>query len=161
MLLMHTFDLQNALDKFLASQASYPCCLLVHFHIAVLEQAQMSILQHRQWPVVSCATVLSDALLHVPQARRPSETPSLLRHAVEHHQRGPVLLAQIDLLFEPSLSLDPLRLVRDISRITPLVVLWPGSYRDGVLAYATADPLHQHYRTWTQTGLCAQCIVAL
>ena len=59
---------------------------------------------------------------------------------------GPVLCTNIDLLFEPTLKLDPLRLMRDVSRVTRLVVAWPGSYVDNVLAYAVPD--HSHYRTW-------------
>lgn len=59
---------------------------------------------------------------------------------------GPILCTNVDLLFEPTLKLDPLRLMRDASRVTRLVVTWPGSYGDGVLAYAVPD--HGHYRTW-------------
>jgi hypothetical protein len=61
---------------------------------------------------------------------------------------GPVLCTEIDLLFEPSLELDPLPLLVDISRATRLVIAWPGSYVGGVLAYAA--PEHAHYRTWRQ-----------
>ena len=59
---------------------------------------------------------------------------------------GPVLCTNIDWLFEPTLKLDPLRLMRDVSRGTRLVVTWPGSYVDDVLAYAVPD--HSYYRTW-------------
>jgi hypothetical protein len=59
---------------------------------------------------------------------------------------GPVLCTDIDLLFEPSLSLNPLRLFKDAGRITRLIVAWPGTYRDDVLSYAVPD--HAHYRTW-------------
>jgi hypothetical protein len=50
------------------------------------------------------------------------------------------------LLFDPTLKLDPLRLMRDVGRVTRLVITWPGSYVDSVLAYAV--PGHSHYRTW-------------
>jgi hypothetical protein len=59
---------------------------------------------------------------------------------------GPVLCTDIDLLFEPRLSLNPLRLFKDAGRITRLIVAWPGIYRDDVLSYAVPD--HAHYRTW-------------
>ena len=153
--------LQSAIDQFLAAQAFYPCCLLIHPDISVLEHAKTRVVTQRAWPVVSCATVLSEALLDVSAAQRSRAVPSVLRNAVQQQRSGPVLLAEIDVLFEPSLSLDPLRLLRDISRTTPLVVLWPGSHINGVLAYATADPPHAHYRAWTETGLCAHCIVVL
>jgi len=50
------------------------------------------------------------------------------------------------LLFDPALELDTLRLLCDVSRVARMVVTWPGSYRDDVLAYAVPD--HSHYRTW-------------
>jgi len=59
---------------------------------------------------------------------------------------GPVLCTEIDLLFEPTLELDPLRLLCDVGRVARLVVTWPGSYHHDVLAYAVPD--HRHYRTW-------------
>jgi hypothetical protein len=59
---------------------------------------------------------------------------------------GPVLCTETDLLFEPTLKLNPLSLLRDASRVTRLVVSWPGIYQSDVLAYAA--PEHSHYRTW-------------
>ena len=44
------------------------------------------------------------------------------------------------------LKLNPLGLLRHASRVTQLVVTWPGSYLGDVLAYAVPD--HSYYRTW-------------
>lgn len=60
---------------------------------------------------------------------------------------NPVLCSGIDLLFEPRLKLDPLKLFQKVSQYTPLVVCWPGSYDKGKLAYAV--PYHHHYREWS------------
>jgi len=67
----------------------------------------------------------------------------------------------IDILFEPTLALDPLHLLRETSRLRPLIVLWPGAFVKGVLAYASADPAHAHYRTWGRPELCPDCIIPL
>ncbi|MCP4537842.1 MAG: BREX-3 system P-loop-containing protein BrxF [Chloroflexi bacterium] len=64
---------------------------------------------------------------------------------------GPVLCTETDLLFEPTLKLDPLRLMRDASKVIRLVVAWSGSYTEDVLAYAV--PKHGHYRTWRNPGV--------
>jgi len=58
---------------------------------------------------------------------------------------------EIDVLFEPTLKLDPLGLLRQFSRVTKLIVTWPGTYINDVLAYAV--PEHSHYRTWRQPGI--------
>ncbi len=59
---------------------------------------------------------------------------------------GPIVCHDIDLLFHPSLKIDPLALFRKVGRFTKLIVLWPGEYKDGVLSYA--QPEHHHYRFW-------------
>jgi len=72
---------------------------------------------------------------------------------------GPLLVTQIDLLFEPSLRLDPLTLLRGLSRQRPLLVAWPGSFQNGVLAYAV--PEHSHYRIWPRPDLREDCVQIL
>ncbi len=59
---------------------------------------------------------------------------------------GPVVCHDVDLLFHPSLKIDPLALLRKASQFTQLIVLWPGVHKDGVLSYAR--PEHHHYRYW-------------
>jgi len=61
-------------------------------------------------------------------------------------QNGPVLCTCPDLLFDPSLEIDPLALFRQAARIIQLIVMWPGDYASNNLSYAI--PEHHHYRTW-------------
>jgi hypothetical protein len=49
-----------------------------------------------------------------------------------------------------------LKLLRDASRATRIVVTWPGSYADNILAYAV--PEHSHYRTWRRPGVAITCL---
>jgi hypothetical protein len=59
---------------------------------------------------------------------------------------GVVLLDHIELLFDASLALDPLRLIEEISRNWTLVVAWPGHVEGGWLLYARPD--HPEYRRY-------------
>ena len=59
---------------------------------------------------------------------------------------GPIVCHDVDLLFHPSLKINPLALLRRVSQFTKLIVLWPGAYKDGVLSYAR--PEHHHYLYW-------------
>ena len=153
--------LQLALDRFLSSRPFYPCCLLVHADVLRLQRAGETLVAQYGWPVLSLGTVLSEALHPLVPERRPGQVQRVVMGAVQGRAPGPVLVTDIDILFEPSLSLDPLRLLRETSRLAPLVVTWPGSFVQGVLAYATADPPHAHYRAWRRPELCEACIVTL
>ena len=57
-----------------------------------------------------------------------------------------MLLDNIELLFDASLALDPLRLLEEISRNWTLVVAWPGHVEGGWLIYAR--PGHPEYRRY-------------
>jgi hypothetical protein len=153
--------LQLALDRFLAARPYHPCCLLVHPDVRRLQLNGEQIAASYRWPVLSLGTALSAALLPIAANQRSREAHAALVAAVQQHALGPVLCADIDLLFEPSLALDPLRLLRDSSRHATLMVLWPGSYTGSVLSYASAEPPHAHYRAWTRTDLSAESIIPL
>ncbi len=130
---------------------SHTCLLLVHPEIRKMEDAADELLLMHAWARLSLGQELSPVLLSKTPQRRSREARRWMKARVGEMSPGPVLCSEIDLLFEPMLELDPLGLLRDIGRVARLVVTWPGSYRDGVLAYAV--PGHSHYRTWRKPGV--------
>jgi hypothetical protein len=66
-------------------------------------------------------------------------------HGAERRD-APVLLHNIEILFEATLALDPLRLIKEISRHRTLVVVWPGDIIGGCLTYAR--PSHPEHRSY-------------
>jgi len=136
--------MRKAIAEFL--RTSYTCLLLVSPEIRRLEHAADELLPVYPWPRLSLGRELSSVLLSVIPQRRPREARRWMRPRSDELSPGPVLCTEIDLLFEPALELDPLRLFCDVGRVTRLVVTWPGSYLHDVLAYAVPD--HTHYRTW-------------
>jgi hypothetical protein len=146
--------------KLFLTTAPFPACLLlVHPDICRLRRTEETVRERYDWPALSVGQVLGEGLLSVAPRHRPRTAPRILAQAISEHQPGPVLCIDIDLLFEPALQLDPLRLITDASRLTALVITWPGTFQDGVLAYAV--PEHSHYRAWRQPSLCDGCIVSM
>ncbi len=143
----------------LAGQLVYPCVLLTHTDVGRLRAADDFLALRFGWPELSIGQQVSAALLGVAPRRWPRMVGQAMSHAISSLAPGPILCGDIDLLFEPALELDPLRVLREASRLAPLVVLWPGEYQARVLSYAV--PEHTHYRTWRQTELCEGCIIGL
>lgn len=156
---MHDLDLLLATGEFLATHPYYPCCLLVHPDIGVLEKAGYLLEQRYHLKSVAAGAELSQALVSIPSTERPSAANTILQDVVRQQLPGPILFSNIDMLFEPILTLDPLSLFRSMSRLVTLFVLWPGTFADASLAYGT--PAHAHYRVWTRPDLCPQCVIAL
>ncbi len=139
-------NMHNAITAFLTTSAYHPCLLLVHPEVRRLEDAANELVSAYEWPRLSVGRELSTVLLSDPPIRRSRTARRWMETRLDQMAPGPVLCTEIDLLFEPMLKLNPLGLLCHASRVTRLVVTWPGSYLDDVLAYAV--PGHSHYRTW-------------
>jgi hypothetical protein len=123
-----------------------PLVLIVHPDIHTLDEEKKGLQTKFAWQVVSIGKILSRDMLS-GQVSGAATVQAWLIDQVRGATSSPILLSDIDLLFEPSFKLDPLILFQRASRFTRLVVLWPGKYSiDRVLSYAV--PEHQHYRTW-------------
>jgi hypothetical protein len=152
-------NVHKAIAAFLTGSTYYPCLLLAHPDVRRLADAADELASTYGWPRLCIGRELSAALLPEPPARRPGAARRWVEIRLRELApagRSPVLCTEIDLLFEPTLRLDPLRLLREASRATLLVVAWPGSYADDVLAYAV--PEHGHYHTWRQPGVTIVCL---
>ena len=124
----------------------YRCVLLVSPEIVRLERCVRRVVDDTSWPVLSVGNSLSVKLLSSAPRQRSSQAQRILRELLAEAGPGPLICSDIDLLFEPSLALNPLVLFREASRTTGLVVAWPGSHSHDTLRYAVAD--HAHYQVW-------------
>ena len=143
---MPTCQLEGVITQFLSSHDVNPCLLLVSPSIEYLTAVTRELERQYAWPRISLGKSLSATLLNVLPPLRSRQAERWLQDRLRDHASGPVLCTEIDLLFEPTLNLDPLMLFRRGGRVTPLVITWPGTYKDNVLAYAV--PEHSHFRTW-------------
>ena len=152
-------EVQRPIAQFLATPPYHACLVVVHLEVERLQTAVAAIQGHYRWPTLAISQVLSQEVQAVAPRRRPSLAARALSRAIHAHAPGPLLCTDVTLLFEPVLHLDPLRLFLDAGRQTQLVVAWPGSSGNGVLAYATSA--HAHYRTWPLAELCDYCVIIL
>ena len=147
--------MRDTITAFL-STSPHTCLLLVHPEVRRLEDEAQELVAAYGWPCLAVGRELSARLLSEPQVQRSRTAHQWLRDRLSQMAPGPVLCTEIDLLFDPTLRLAPLKLLRDISRYTQLVVAWPGSCANGVLVYAV--PEHAHYRTWRQPDVSIICL---
>jgi hypothetical protein len=103
------------------------------------------------YPLYLLGPDLSRRLLEVPPEHRAREVPVALREHIAAFRSDVLLVDRIELLFAPILRQDPLRLLRQMSRICSLVVAWPGSYQGDLLTYASPD--HPEFRSYSHPGI--------
>jgi len=138
--------MRDPISEFLHSPRT--CLLLVSPNIQKLADKIDELLVLYDYPCLSIGRALSEALLFTLPKHRPHTANQWIRRQVSEMTPGPILITRMTLLFHPSLELDPLRLMRDVSRRTRMIVAWPGNCADNVLSYAVPD--HAHYRTWRE-----------
>jgi len=91
--------------------------------------------------------LLTKKLMDVPSSRRPFESEKCINEIFEEDKNQVLLVDNIEVLFDPTLSLDPLRLLLRLSRWKILVVAWPGSCKEDEVSYA--EPGYKEHRTYS------------
>ena len=97
--------------------------------------------------VLSVGSELGHRLSAVPQKQRHLQTTTLLRELADQHATDDLLLLDnLELLFDKSLQIDPLDLLKRHAHVKRVVAVWPGELRGGRLIYADmGHPEHQDY----------------
>ncbi len=94
---------------------------------------------------------LSRRMLEIPRLRRARQADRLFRDWIDQTAGDTLALDNLEVLFDVSLQLDPLRLLKAASRDRTLVAAWSGTLYEGVLTYA--EPEHPEYRSYREIGV--------
>lgn len=102
--------------------------------------------------VLNVGSALGKRLAVLPSKQRALKAPVLLRELADEHADGDLLLIDnIELLFDQTLKLDPLDLLKRHAHIRRVVAVWPGELREGRLTYAELG--HPEYQDYGLDGL--------
>ncbi len=98
-------------------------------------------------PVVDLGAELPPSLFQVPSRKRPVTVADTLGDMLRAAS-DPAVIDNIEVLFEPELRIDPLKLLQDHARNRVVVAAWPGTWDGDVLTFASPD--HPEHRTFSQ-----------
>ena len=105
---------------------------------------------------IQLSLALGHRLLDLPAQQRALQASTIVADLLAGI--GVLLVENIELLFEPTLRLDPMRALRAGSRRRPLIVIWPGALTEGGhLVYA--EPGHPEYRRYDSADLAGVTVV--
>ena len=94
-------------------------------------------------PIVNVNLELSKRMLELSRKQRPRQVERLLKGVVADVPGNLVLLDNLEILFDTSLEVEPLRLLQATSRNRTVIASWNGTFRDGTLTYA--EPGHPEF----------------
>lgn len=106
----------------------------------------------RQIRVLNVGAALGRELLVVPSSRRHLQAADLLKGlADDFASLGLLLMDNLELLFDRTLQLSPLDLLKRHAHARRVVAVWPGELRDARLSYATTG--HSEHQDYGIDGL--------
>ena len=97
-------------------------------------------------PYLNVNLALSEHLLDLTDRQRALRAQRILAGLLDEQQGDVIALDNIELLFDPSLHLDPLLCLQGLSRNQTLIAAWGGNYVGSVLTYA--EPGHPEYQRY-------------
>lgn len=97
-------------------------------------------------PVVNINLKLSERLIDLSPRQRALRAGEIVEAIVQPSASAATLLDNIEVLFDPQLQQDPLKLLQMLSRRGTLIVAWPGVMDGDNLVYA--EPGHPEYRRY-------------
>ena len=95
---------------------------------------------------------LGRRLAVTPNTKRGFLAGERLREIADQERtEDPLLLDNLELLFEPSLQINPLELLKRLAHAKRVVAVWPGELRNNRLTYA--DMGHPEHQDVSRDGL--------
>lgn len=131
-------DIDQAMTKAATSRARL---IVVSAHTRYSDDIPLVVLNRR----------LSEQLLDMPRNDRARSVPILMK-ALTESEVGDVLLADgLEILFDRTLAIDPIKMLADCAKSKTLIVRWPGDISSSGLSYAV--PSHPEYRVYKSSDL--------
>ncbi|MDY5481670.1 MAG: BREX-3 system P-loop-containing protein BrxF [Veillonella caviae] len=82
--------------------------------------------EQKGWKYLEAKQLIEEEFLLVPRDERPKLAEDVIRQALTRSDTEVVLLDGINVLFAPILNLEPLDILKTISKTYPIVVGWRG-----------------------------------
>src|SRR5437763_90880 len=110
--------------------------------------ALQAVARQTGYAILNVNLELSKRLLELTRAQRSRQIERLLKDVIAASPGEVVLLDNLEILFDPALEVEPLRLLQVSSRNRTVVASWNGTYKDRTLAYA--EPGHPEFIQFKQ-----------
>lgn len=161
---MTTLDISKLLDAIDTAQPLYHRLILIVGPSGTGKTRLIhSLADHLGKGVISVNLMLSGRMLDLTPRQRTTQVAELLGAIIENElevsAKGPLLLDNLEILFDHTLQVDPLRLLEKMSRNHTIIATWNGLCEHGKLTYATFG--HPEYKNYDSVDAVVVPMVAV
>lgn len=114
-------------------------------------EALHAVCQSRSIECMNVNLELSKHMLELTTKQRAIHAAELLREIVDGSDSVVTVLDNLEILFDQSLHLDPLRILKELARQHTVIASWNGCIGNHGLTYG--EPEHPEYRSYPATEL--------
>lgn len=114
-------------------------------------------LQVGEQAIIALSEQLCGHLLPLSRRERALKTPDIIVQMINSTGSDVVWLDRIQILFEPSLELDPLRQLQELARLKPIIAIWPGQITKQFLTFS--NPGKSDYQSYSLNELANVSII--
>ncbi len=82
----------------------------------------------RGWEYVDCNALLTEEFLELIPKVRSQEAPVIMGKILADKDADVILLDDMQVLFAPVLKIDPLQLIKQLSKKQTILAAWPGEF---------------------------------
>jgi len=112
-----------------------------------------SLADMRGWKYLDAGQLVTDELLELVPRVRAREAPAIMGKVLGSLISEVYLIDDLQLLFTPLLQLDPLPLLKHLSRKHTIVASWPGTFENGSLSFEYNGAFVSSQRQYTVEGI--------
>jgi len=109
------------------------------------------------WPLINLGKDASERLLSMTLRQRKLRAEEMITDVLEAGHEEKACLDNTEILFDPTLALNPMLLLQNFSRSRRVIATWNGSLENGSLAYAY--PGHPEYFRQRVSGFPVVCLI--
>lgn len=143
---MQTFQDELLSRLAIAPQQYHRLIIILNSDSRIVDMSKLDIAGRFGIIHINLGLILSQMLLDLTERQRTLKVPQLVDQIIGSAEDKPTLLDHIEVLFEPSLQQDPLRLLQGLSRNKTILPIWNGQVNNGYLTYALTE--HPEYRKY-------------
>ena len=139
------------MHKVSSFDAALECVLHKRFRLVFISSDHATDLGQPEFAELNVNKALSELLINVPRSDRARSVEGMLRNLIDEAPSTVVQLSGLEILFDRSLAIDPVRLINACAKNKTLLVRWPGDITNAGLSYAV--PSHPEYRSYRASDL--------
>lgn len=112
---------------------------------------------YSNWARIDIGITLSQVLLDTEKEKRTDKFLEIITNIIQRIEAKEFVVENIDILFSPEFKIDVLKLLIQLCKNKRAIVIWNGTYQNGVITYA--EPNYKDFHRYEVKNYDILCVM--